>query len=373
MAVGALAGITVVDLSRVLAGPYCTQMLGDHGADVIKVEPPGGDETRSWGPPLGEDGTAAYYKGVNRNKRGIVLDLRTAEGQAAVLKLLETADVLVENFKIGTLEKWGIGGEALPGAVSAAGALPDHRVRGRWAAWGFPGYDAAVQAMTGLMSVTGTEAGGATRIGVPVVDMCTGLNAAYGIMLALFDRVTSGAGQFIEVALFDVGLSINHAHVVNYSMSGVVPKRLGNAHPNVAPYDTFETGTVPIFLAVGNDGQFRKMCAQLGVPELAADPLFGSNVLRGANRDDLKARLEAVMASMDGAKMAEDLIRAGVPCGPVLNVAEAAAHPHTAHREMLYHFEGGYAPAAPVKLSRTPATYRREPPAYGEHTEEVLG
>ncbi len=373
----ALAGIRVIDLSRVLGGPYCTQMLGDHGADVIKVEPPQGDETRTWGPPMGADGTAAYYKGVNRNKRGIVLDLTTDTGRAALLGLLEGADVLVENFKTGTMEKWGIGADALRVRFPR---LVHCRVSGFGAdgpLGGFPGYDAAVQAMTGLMSINGTEDGGPTRIGVPVVDMATGLNAAVGILLALQERTRSGLGQFVDVSLYDTGLSLQHSHMSNYTMSGKLPRRSGNAHPNVAPYDTFQTGGAPIFLAVGNDGQFRKLCQHLGQPTLPEDPRFRSNVDRGANRDALKALLEQAMAGLDGAALAEALIRAGVPCGPVLTVAEAAAHPHTAHRGMLVPFTddpaGGSSAGAPVKLSRTPATYRLKPPRFGEHDAEILG
>src|SRR5271165_656099 len=269
---GALAGLKVVDLSRVLGGPFCTQILGDHGADVLKVEPPVGDETRTWGPPF-QDGTAAYFIGVNRNKRGIVLDLTSEEGRMALLGLLEGADVMIENFKTGTLEKWGIGGEALRERFPR---LIHCRISGFGAdgpLGGMPGYDAAIQAMSGLMSVNGEPApeGGPTRIGVPVVDLVTGLNACIGILMALHERESSGRGQLVEAALFDCAISLLHPHLANYFLAGTEPKRYGNAHPNVVPYDTFATRTTPLFLAVGNNGQFRKLCEQLGCPELAQD------------------------------------------------------------------------------------------------------
>jgi crotonobetainyl-CoA:carnitine CoA-transferase CaiB-like acyl-CoA transferase len=362
-ATGTLAGIKVVDLSRVLGGPYCTQILGDHGADVIKVEPPAGDETRTWGPPF-VDGTASYFIGVNRNKRGIVLDLASEDGQRALLGLLEGADVLVENFKTGTLEKWGLGGEALRERFPR---LIHCRISGFGAdgpLGGMPGYDAAIQAMSGLMSVNGGADGGPTRIGVPVVDLVTGLNAAIGILLALQERNRSGLGQFVEASLFDCALSVLHPQLANYFVSGKTPERHGNAHPNVAPYDTFETRTSPIFLAVGNNGQFRKLCEQIGCPELPEDPRFSDNAGRVQNREALKPLLETHLADFDAAALADRLLKAGVPCGPVLTVPEATAHPHTKHREMIVELDGYRGVASPIKLSRNPATYRRTPPKF---------
>jgi crotonobetainyl-CoA:carnitine CoA-transferase CaiB-like acyl-CoA transferase len=358
---GALAGITVVDLSRVLGGPYCTQILGDHGADVIKVEPPAGDETRTWGPPF-VNGVAAYYIGINRNKRGIVLDLSTAEGRTAVLGLLEGADVLIENFKTGTLEKWGIGGESLRERFPR---LIHCRISGFGAdgpLGGMPGYDAAVQAMSGLMSVNGEADGGPTRIGIPVVDLVTGLNATIGILMALHERERSGLGQFVETTLFDCAISLLHPHLPNYFVSGDTPRRYGNAHPNVAPYETFKTRTSPLFLAVGNNGQFRKLCEKLECPELAGDERFRDNALRVKNRLALKPLLEDCLAEFDGAALASELLKAGVPCAPVLTVPEAVAHPQTQHRGMLVEFDGYRGVASPIKLSRNPATYRLAPP-----------
>ena len=363
---GALAGIVVVDLSRVLGGPYATQILGDHGADVLKVEPPQGDETRTWGPPFIGD-SAAYFEGVNRNKRGIVLDLKADAGRAALLGLLEGADVLVENFKPGTMEAWGLGVDDLAARFPR---LVHARVSGFGAdgpLGGMPGYDAAVQAMTGLMSINGDRDGVPTRLGVPVVDMVSGLNAAIGILLALHERSVSGRGQFVDITLFDCALSVLHPHSANFLASGAVPGRSGNAHPNIAPYDSFACADGAIFLAVGNDGQFAKLGVELGASGLADDPRYARNRDRVANRAALTADLEALLAGHAAAPLADRLIRAGVPCGPVLTVAQALAHPHTAHRNMIVR-DGDYAAVGPpVKLSRTPASLRRKPPRFGEH------
>jgi crotonobetainyl-CoA:carnitine CoA-transferase CaiB-like acyl-CoA transferase len=368
---GALEGIRIVDLSRVLGGPYCTQMLGDHGADVVKVEPPSGDETRTWGPPF-VDGSAAYFLGANRNKRSITLDLASESGREALLALLQDADVLVENFKTGTMEKWGIGYDIL---TKCFPRLVYCRVSGFGAdgpLGGLPGYDAAIQAMSGLMSVNGEADRGPLRVGLPIVDMTTGLNAAIAILLALQARHHTGRGQFVEAALYDSGLSLMHPHAPNYFVSGREPARTGNAHPNIAPYSLYETGGEPIFLAVGNDGQFRKLCDVLDIPQIAKDPRFVSNPLRVENRDALQAELEAVLKRHDGAELAVRLAAAGVPCAPVLGVGAALNHPHTKHRGMIVEMGAYRGVGAPVKLSETPATYRRPPPDFGAHTLEVL-
>ena len=359
---GALAGVRVLDLSRVLGGPYCGQILGDHGADVLKIEPPQGDDTRSWGPPF-KDGVASYYHGLNRNKRVQHLDLSSEEGRTALMALLPQADVLIENFKTGTMERWGIGYDSLsqcfPGLVWC-------RVSGFGAdgpLGALPGYDAAVQAMTGIMSINGEEDGGPLRVGLPVVDMVTGLNATIGVLLALQERARSGRGQLIEAALYDSGLSLLHPHAANWFLDGKSPKRTGNAHPNIYPYDALCTGTDPIFLAVGNDRQFATLCQCIGVPALAEDPLYADARSRSVNRDRLKMQLESALASFDGRQLVDTLMAKGVPAAPVLPVDAALTHPHTAHRGMVVELEeGSYRGiASPIKLSRTPASYRHAP------------
>ncbi|CAG9231488.1 Acetyl-CoA:oxalate CoA-transferase [Paraburkholderia tropica] len=369
---GALHGLRVIDLSRVLGGPYCTQALADHGAEVIKLEPPDGDETRGWGPPFVGD-TASYYVGVNRNKQGIAVDLSCDEGRAILWQLLEGADVLVENFKPGTLARWGMDyardlQPRFPRLIHCAisGFGPDGPLGG------LPGYDAVIQAMAGLMSVNGESDGPALRIGLPIVDMVTGLNALAGILLALAEREKSGHGQSVDIALYDCGVSLLHPHLPNWFGNGRTPQRSGNAHPNIAPYDSYATASAPIFLAVGNDRQFAKLCAHLGMPDLADDPRFADNRSRCAHRPELKAALETRLALHDCAPLARDLIQAGVPCGPVQTVDAVAAHPHTLHRQMLVEMPGYRGTGAPVKLSRTPATYRTPPPALGGDTRAVL-
>jgi len=363
---GALAGIRVVDASRILGGPYCGQILGDHGADVLKIEPPQGDDTRGWGPPFNADGVASYYFGLNRNKRVMTLDLAEPPGRARLLDLLAEADVLIENFKTGTLEKWGIAWDTLSQRFPR---LVHCRVSGYGAdgpLGGLPGYDAALQAQCGLMSVNGEAGGAPLRVGLPVVDMVTGLNAALGVMLALQERQRSGCGQFVEASLYDCGLSLLHPHGANWFMDGRIPGRTGNAHPNIYPYDSLRTGTDPVFLAVGNDRQFALLCRHLGVPALAQDPRYATAGARSVNRVALKAELEALMATHDGPRLADALVRAGVPCAPVLGVDAALQHPHTAHRRMVVEMPGYRGIASPIKLSRTPASYRTAPLAQGD-------
>lgn len=359
---GALQGIRVIDLSRVLGGPYCGQILGDHGADVLKIEPPQGDETRTWGPPFEQGGVASYYMGLNRNKRGLRLDLASEAGREQLLTLLEGADVLLENFKTGTLERWGIGYEVLSQRFPM---LVHCRVSGYGAdgpLGGLPGYDAAIQALTGIMSVNGETGGEPLRVGIPVVDMVTGLNAAIGVLLALNERQRSGRGQFVEAALFDCGLSLLHPHAANLFGGAATPARTGNAHPNIYPYDAFPTRGAPIFIAVGNDGQFRKLCEQLGAPALATQAAYASAGARSSNRARLREELVALLAQVDGASFVEALSAVGVPCAPILDVAQALAHPHAAHRSMLVQLGGYRGMASPIKLSRTPASYRLAPP-----------
>lgn len=370
---GALAGLRVVDLSRVLGGPYCTQILSDHGAGVIKVEPPTGDETRTWGPPF-VDGTASYFLGVNRNKQDIALDLSRDEGREVVLRLLADADVLVENFKTGTMEKWGLGYEAV--LRERFPRLIHCRVSGFGAdgpLGGAPGYDAVAQAMGGLMSVNGDPASGPTRIGIPIVDMTTGLNAVIGILLALAERQRSGLGQFVDATLFDTAVGLLHPHAANWFVNGQVPALAGSGHPNVVPYDKFETRSGEVFLGIGNDGQFRKFCNFVGAPELAADPRYASNGERNRNRVTLRASIGILLADRDAVELCEALLKAGVPAGPVNLLPQVLEHPHTRHREMVVEFDNGQRGLGiPVKLSRTPGAVRAPAPGLGQHTREVL-
>jgi crotonobetainyl-CoA:carnitine CoA-transferase CaiB-like acyl-CoA transferase len=363
---GALHGLKVIDLSRVLGGPYCGQILADHGADVLKVEPPQGDETRGWGPPFDADGTASYFLGLNRNKRGTVMDLNDATQREALLALLADADVVIENFKTGTMEKWGLGFETLHAKFPR---LVHCRVSGFGAdgpMGGLPGYDAAIQALSGIMSVNGEAGGAPLRVGVPVVDVVTGLNAALGILLALQERGRSGKGQFVESSLFDCGLSLLHPHSANWLLdANRVPKRQGNAHPNITPYDTYATKDDPIFLAVGNDRQFAALCRHLGDPSIAADARFANNVQRNVNRDALKSVLERLLAAHECKPLADALIRAGVPCAPIFDIPQALTDPQAVHRGMVVSIGESYkGVASPIKLSRTPATYRLAPPKF---------
>ena len=361
-AAGALAGIRVIDLSRILGGPYCGQVLGDHGADVLKIEPPQGDDTRAWGPPF-IAGVASYYMGLNRNKTGMRLDLASQAGREMLLGLLEGADVLIENFKTGTMEKWGLGYDDLSLRFPR---LVHCRVSGFGAdgpLGGLAGYDAAVQAMAGIMSVNGEAGGEPLRVGLPVVDLVTGLNAAMGVLLALQERARSGKGQFVEASLYDCGLSLLHPHAANWFANGREPGLTGNAHPNIYPYDAFPTSTAPIFLAVGNDRQFDLLCRHLDRPALAKDERYATAGARSTNRAELREELVELLAKLDGPALAEALMAIGVPCAPVLKVSAALQHPHTAHRGMVVRLGDYTGVASPIKLSRTPATYRLAPPA----------
>jgi crotonobetainyl-CoA:carnitine CoA-transferase CaiB-like acyl-CoA transferase len=370
---GALAGLKVIDLSRVLGGPYCGQMLADHGAEVIKVEPPQGDETRLWGPPFDQEGISAYFAGINRNKRTIALDLSKPEGRDVLLKLLAEADVLIDNFKTGTMEKWGIGyadtlSKKFPRLIHA-------RVSGFGAdgpLGGFPGYDAMVQASSGLVSVNGSPESGPVRIGVPVVDLSTGMNACIGILMALYERNRSGKGQFVDATLYDSAIALHQPHAPNYFVAGAKPKLVGNSHGSLAPYSNFPTKGRNIVVGAGNDGQFRKLTQMLGKPELAADPRFKTNKDRVANRPALEAELRALTKDRDGESFANELMENGVPSGAVMEVPDVMEHPHTRHRGMVWEKDGYRNVGNPVKLSRTPASPRSKPKKFGADTRAVL-
>ncbi|MEF7617445.1 CoA transferase [Aquincola sp. MAHUQ-54] len=371
---GSLAGIRVVDLSRVLAGPLCTQMLADHGADVIKVEPPGGDETRTLGPPFDAHGDAAYYTAVNRGKRAIALDLSHPGGQAALLRLLEGADVVVENFIPGTMARWGLDYETVlkhrfPRLVYCAisGFGPDGPLGG------LPGYDAILQAMCGLMSINGDAASGPTRIGIPIVDHLTGHTAMSGILLALFHRERTGRGQRVEATLFDTALSLLVPHGANWMHSDRTPELLGSAHPNIAPYDKFACRDGLVFLGIVNDRQFRRFCEHVGLAGLPADERFSSNARRVKHRDALRAEIEAALSTRPREPLCRELMRQGVPAGPVNTVPQAFQQRHVDHRRMRVERDDGYRGiGVPIRLSATPPSPAGSPPRYGEHTNAVL-
>ncbi len=370
---GSLAGLKVVDLTRVLGGPFCTMILSDHGADVIKVEPPQGDETRDWGPPFDASHDASYYLGVNRNKRAVALDIAKPAGRAVLMRLLEGADVLVENFKPGGMEKWGIGYGTLEALFPR---LIHCRVSGFGAEGplgGLPGYDAIVQAMVGLMSINGDQTTGPMRMGTAVVDLATGLYSTVGILMALQERARSGRGQFVDMALYDCGMALLHPSAANYLLGGKRPVALGNPHSNITPYDAFPTRTCEVFLAIGNDGQFRKLATAIGRPDVAADPRFASNALRNEHRAELRSILVEAFAGEDGHALSERLAKLGLPAGPVLHVDEALEAPHTAARGMVTELDGYRALGTPIKLSRTPGGTRSVPPRFGEHGAAVLG
>jgi formyl-CoA transferase len=369
---GALEGLKVIDLSRVLGGPYCAQMLADHGADVIKVEPPQGDETRLWGPPFDADGISAYFAGINRNKRTVALDLSKPEGRTVLLKLLEGADVLIENFKTGTMEKWELGYDTL---AQKYPTLVHARVSGFGAdgpLGGYPGYDAMVQASAGLVSVNGAPEAGPVRIGVPVVDLSTGMNACIGILMALFERSRSGKGQFVDATLYDSAIALHQPHAPNYFMAGLKPKLFGNSHGNLAPYANFPTRGRNIVIGAGNDGQFRKLCAMLGKPEMADDPRFRTNKDRLANKAAMEKELAALTRDRDGESFANELMMNGVPSGAVQEVPDVMEHPHTKHRNMVWEKDGYRNVGNPVKLSRTGPSVRSKPRKYGIDTRAVL-
>jgi crotonobetainyl-CoA:carnitine CoA-transferase CaiB-like acyl-CoA transferase len=375
---GPLAGVRVLDLSRVLAGPLCTMVLGDLGADVIKVERPGsGDDTRTWGPPWaqGPDGReSAYYLSVNRNKRSVAADLKSEDGRALVRRLARDADVVVENFTPGMLDGWGLGYADLsrdnPGLVfcSITGYASDGPEAGR------PGYDFAVQGRAGWMSITGEPEGAPVKVGVAVVDVLTGQNAAIAILAALRERDGSGRGQRVEVSLFDSAL----AGLVNVTqavlVTGSEPRRWGNAHVTIVPYQAFDAADRPFIVAVGNDAQWRRLCAAIGAEDLAADERFATNPGRVEHRDDVVTALAARFRARPAANWLGTMEAAGVPCAPVQTVGEALADP--AAGGALWPMQGasyGAVPTvgSPLRFSRTPAALRDSAPALGEHTDSI--
>ena len=369
----ALNGIKVLDLTRVLGGPYATQILADHGAEVIKVESKIGDEVRGWGPPFIND-MASYFINVNRNKKSIAIDLTKQEGKDLIIELLKSSDVLIENFKTGTMEKWGLGYEEV--LKDQFPKLIHCRISGFGAEGplgGAPGYDAIVQAMTGMMSINGQPNSGDVRIGAPVVDMGTGLYSTIGILMALQERHKSGLGQYIDMALYDSALSLMHPHNANYFLSGKPGKATGNSHPNIAPYDKFKTATNEIFMGIGNDAGFARLCKALKLDHLIDDKRFLTNGDRVENRLDLTKYLEDKLSNVDGNEFSEKLLSAGIPAGPVRNIEEALNHPQTAQREMTISKDDYKGVSSPIKFSRSKSVgVKHKPPFIGQHTKEIL-
>jgi len=364
---GALDGVVVADFSRVLAGPYATMLLADLGAEVLKVERPGsGDDTRHWGPPYAADGQATYFSGVNRNKTTLWLDLATPEGRAEARDLALRADVVVENFKPGGLDRMGLGYAALS-AENPRTVVCSISGFGSGAGAGLPGYDLLVQAMGGLMSVTGPGAGHPTKVGVALVDVVTGLHAVYGILAALRHRDRTGEGQHVEVNLLSSLLSALVNQASSYVAGDVVPGILGNDHPSITPYGVYATGDRPLVLAVGNNGQFRALCSVLGAEHLGADERFATNPARVAHRAELRALLEAALAADGATSWHSALTAAGVPCGPINDIAGAFELATSLGLEPVVAVPGSAVPqvANPLRLSATPPTYRTPPPPMG--------
>jgi len=367
MASGALDGLLVADFSRVLAGPLCTQTLGDLGADVVKVERPGaGDDTRTWGPPFVEQG-ATYYLGLNRNKRSVTLDLGDAADAALARRLADRADVLVESFRPGTIDRLGLGYDAVsatnPGVVycsiSAFGS-------GEQAAR-LPGYDLLLQAMSGLMSVTGEADGRPLKVGAALIDMVCGLYATTGVLAALHARQRTGRGQRVEVSLMDSALAglLNQASA--HLMAGVVPRRLGNRHPSITPYETYRAADGDFAVAVGNDAIFVRLCEAIGRPELGTDERFATNAARFEHREELGAILEGAFHAEPASSWVQRLSEAGVPAGPINDIAEAFALAQALGLEPVWETDGVRTVRSPLRLSDTPASSRLPPPQLGEH------
>ena len=371
---GALEGLRVADFSRVLAGPLATMVLGDLGADIIKVERPGsGDDTRGWGPPFaGED--AAYFLSLNRNKRSVALDLEALDGARAARALAERSDVVVENFRPGLMERFGLGYDDLapanPGLVYCSiTTFAEGEAAGR------PGYDVIVQALSGLMSVTGPKDGEPTKVGVALVDVITGLDAAIGILAALQARGRTGRGQRVEVSLFEASVAAMVNQAANYLIGGVVPRAMGNEHPNIVPYQVFHAADRPFVLAAGNDRLFQRACEAIGRPELGSDERFATNEARVRNRDHLIPILADVFGSRPAARWLAAFEAAGVPCAPVRGLDEVFASPEGSQLVMSVDdpVRGPLRLVAdPIHLGEAPPVHHRPPPRLGEHTEEVL-
>jgi len=371
-----LQGIRVLDLSRVLAGPYCTMVLGDLGADVIKVESQEGDETRGWGPPF-VGGESAYYLCVNRNKRSIIVDFNSVEGRAVLQELILRSDVLVENFRPGTLARFSLDFESVSAlnsslvycSISGFGQTGPLREK--------PGYDFMIQATGGLMSITGEPEGEPMKVGVAVADLFAGQNAVIAILAALQARAQTGRGQYLDISLLDSELGMLANVASNYLISGKLPKRYGNAHANIVPYQSFQASDAWFVLAVGNEKQFEKLCEVIGKWEVAYDPRFLTNARRVENRDLLISILKPIFLKQSASHWLSVLEAAEIPCGPINTFDKVFAEPQVHARDMLIHMEHptiGKLPlvGSPLKFSETPVNYKLPPPRLGEHTKEIL-
>ncbi len=380
---GPLAGVKVLDMSRILAGPSSTQLLGDYGADVVKIERPGaGDDTRKWGPPYVKDADgndtfeSAYYLSANRNKRSVAVDIATAEGAALIKALAAKADVLVENYKLGGLKKYGLDYEAIKAvnpkiiycSITGFGQTgPNAHL---------PGYDLMAQGYGGIMSLTGAPDGPPMKVGVGIADVMCGMYAATAVLAALRHRDVTGEGQYIDVALVDSQIAWLINEGTNYLQSGEVPERRGNGHPNIVPYQVFAAKDGHVIVAVGNDSQFGRLCEILGVPEMAENVDFATNIKRIENRELLLPKLEALFATRGKQEMLAAMKANNVPCGEVNDLSEVFASPQVAAREMVVEMDHPHSPVKlignPVKFSATPVTYRHAPPLCGADTDEVL-
>jgi crotonobetainyl-CoA:carnitine CoA-transferase CaiB-like acyl-CoA transferase len=385
---GPLTHIKVLDLSRVLAGPWCGQLLADLGADVIKVErPDGGDDTRGWGPPYlrdadgGDTSEAAYYLSANRGKRSVCIDFTQPEGQALVRALARKSDVLLENFKVGGLAKYGLDYAALVASNPALiyCSITGFGQTGPYAAR--PGYDFMIQGLGGFMSLTGERddrpGGGPQKAGVAIADLFTGMYATVAVLAALAGRAQTGRGQYIDLALLDVQVAVLANQALNFLTSGVNPRRYGNAHPNIVPYEVFACADGHIIIAVGNDAQFRRLCVVLGRPDWGSDPRFQANADRVAVRTQLSADISAIVATQSCAYWLQALEAAGIPCGPINTLAQVFEDPQVVARGLrieLDHPLAGHVPqvANPIRYSDTTIAHERPPPLLGQHTDEIL-
>jgi len=385
---GPLSHIKVLDLSRVMAGPWAGQLLADMGADVIKVERPGaGDDTRGWGPPFLKDNDgkdtreSGYYLSVNRGKRSLTLSIEKPEGQAIVKELAKRSDILLENFKLGTLQRYGLGYDDLKAInprliyCSITGFGQDGPYAPKVA------YDFLIQAMGGLMSITGEAdgrpGGGPQKVGIPILDLMTGMYGAVSVLAALANREQTGRGDFIDLAMLDVQTAVLSNQAMNYLLSGRTPQRQGNRHPNIMPQDVFQCADGPVVLAVGNDGQYAKMCQALKRPELATDPRYAKNADRVRNKDELMPLIAQIFATWKRAPLVEAMEQAGVPCGPINTVLEVFADTQVKARGMKFdlpHPQSGSVPQVknPINFTDAAIEYDSAPPLLGQHSEEIL-